>query len=173
MGSPLTSPQFVKLLTSELDQVAFDHLKDLPSMIPKLFTEFDSESAWSEFAGVGDVPDITEFNGKISFLPVSSTFHTKIEPKEFADGIEIERKLVDDEKYGIMRRMNKKLMDAAVRTQDKQAVRIFGNAFSSAFDYQTSEEGVALCSNSHKTKSGTSTSNGFDNLEQLLLVKQH
>ena len=39
----------------------------------------------------------------------------------------------------------------------------FVNAFSGAFTYHTSEEGLSLCNSSHTTKSGVSTSSGFDN----------
>jgi len=144
---------------------------DLPSMIPSIFGMLSSDSAWEEFFGVGEVPDIPEFNGKISYLPIYPGYHTKIEHKEYAGGVQAERKLIDDKKYAVLDNRAAKLMRAAARTREKHAVRPFANAFSTAYDYMTSEEGVALCSNSHTTKSGTSTASGFDNQGTAALTK--
>lgn len=163
MGSPLDSSAFVRLLVDDLRDVASDTYKDIPSMIPRLYGMLPSESAWEEFFAIGDVPDIPEFNGSLSTLSVHPGFHTKIEHKEYAAQLVSERKLVDDEKYGVIRNKAKKLMTSAARTKEKKGVRAFANSFSSAFDYMVSEENVSLCSSSHTTKSGTSTTTGFDN----------
>jgi len=163
MGSPLDSSQFVRLLDTRLRMVTEQTYNELPSMIPTIFGMLSSDSAWEEFFGVGEVPDIPEFTGKISYLPIYPGYHTKIEPKEYAGGVQAERKLIDDKKYSVLDNRAAKLMRAAGRTREKHGVRAFANAFSTAYDYMTSEEGVALCSSSHTTKSGTSTATGFDN----------
>ena len=163
MGSPLDSSQFVRLLDERLREVAEGEYKDLASMIPTLFRMLPSDSAWEEFYSIGAVPDIPEFNGKLSYLGLAPGFHVKIEHKEWAAGIQAERKLIDDKKYSVLDNRAKGLMQAAHRTREKQGVRAFNLAFSSAFDYQTSEENVSLCNDSHTTKSGTSTTYGFDN----------
>jgi phage major head subunit gpT-like protein len=171
MGSPLDSSQFVRLLDNRLRMVAEQTYNQLPSMIPTLFGMIDSDSAWEEFFAVGEVPDIPEFTGKISYLPIAPGYHTKIEHKEYAGGIQSERKLLDDKKYAVLDNRAAKLMTAAGRTREKHGARAWQNAFSTAFDYMTSEEGVALCSNSHTTKSGTSTATGFDNLNTTAMNK--
>jgi hypothetical protein len=167
----INSSQFVRLLDNRLRQVGENVYKELPSMIPVLFGVMASQSAWEEFYNVGAVPDIPEFNGKMSPLSVSPGYHTKIEPKEYGAMIEIERKLIDDKKYAVLDNMSGGLMTAAQRTQEKLAVRPFVNAFSSAFDFMVSEEGEALCSSSHGTKSGASTTSGFDNAGTTALSK--
>ena len=171
MGSPLDSTQFVRLLTDDMREVAESKYNQLPSMIPSFYRNIDSDSAWEEFFSVGAVPDIPEFTGKVSYLGIAPGFHTKIEPKEYAGGIQSERKLIDDKKYDVLNNLGAGLMTAAHRTREKSGVRTFSNAFSTAYDFQTSEEGVALCSNSHTTKSGTSTTTGFDNLGTTSLTK--
>jgi len=163
MASPLDSAQFVRLLDNRLRQVAEAKYNDLPSMIPKFYNIMSTDSAWEEFYSVGSVPDIPEFNGKLSYLGVAPGFHTRIEPKEYAAGIQSERKLLDDKKYNVLDRRAEGLMEAAQRTMEKLGVRPFAYAFSTAYDFMESEEGVALCSSSHTTKAGTSTSSGFDN----------
>lgn len=171
MGSPLDSSQFVRLLDLRLREVAEGVYNNLPSEIPNLYRMLPSDSAWEEFYQVGSYPDIPEFNGKLSYLGIAPGFHTRIEPKEYASGIQIERKLVDDKKYSVLDDRAGSLMESAQRTREKLGIRPFAYATSTAFDFMTSEENVALASDSHTTKSGTSTSSGFDNLGTSALSK--
>ena len=163
MGSPLDSSQFVRLLDERLREVAENEYSELASMIPSLYRMLPSDSAWEEFYSVGAVPDIPEFNGKISYLDIAPGYHTKIEPKEYAGGIQAERKLIDDKKYNVLDDRARGLMQAAHRVREKKGVRVFAYIDSTAFDFMESEEGVALASSSHTTKAGTSTTYGFDN----------
>lgn len=171
MGSPLTSSEFVRLLDMRLKEVSEAKYNDLPSMIPKLFKEIDDDAAWMEFFEVGAVPDIPEFNGKLSYLSIAPGFHTKVEHKEYAAGLMFQRKLIDDKKYGVLEDRASGLMTAAKRKREKLAVRNFAYAFSTAFDFMEREENVALCSSSHTTKSGSSTASGFDNAGSSALSK--
>lgn len=171
MGNPLDSSAFVRLLDKRLREVGENEYNDLASMIPKLARMLDSDSAWEEFYDVGAVPDIPEFNGKLDYLPIYPGFLTKIVHKEFAAGIQSERKLIDDKKYDVLDERAAGLMASAHRVREKKMARNFTLAFSTAFDFMTSEEGVALCSSSHTTKSGTSTTDGFDNAGTSALTK--
>ena len=163
MANPLDSAAFVRLLVNDLREVSENAYNELPSMIPTIYRMLDSDSAWEEFYNVGDVPDIPEFNGKITYLARYPGYHTKIEPKEFAGGLQWERKFLDNKKYNVMRNESAGLMQAAHRVREKYGVGTFTGAFSSAFTFMESEEGVSLCSTAHLTKSGTSTSSGFSN----------
>lgn len=163
MANPLDSAAFVRLLVADLREVSELAYSELPSMIPTIYRMLDSDSAWEEFYNVGDIPDIPEFTGKITYLARYPGYHTKIEPKEFAGGLQFERKLLDDKKYDVLRNDSAGLMRSGGRVREKYGARTFAYAFSSAFDFMESEEGVSLCSSSHTTKSGTSTTSGFDN----------
>lgn len=163
MGSPHTDAQFVRLLSNTLREVADNKYQELPKMIPTFFRTLTSDAAWEEFFSVGAIPDIPESTGRVSYLNLAPGYHAKIEPKEYFGGVMVQRKLMDDKKYSVLSDFATKLMTAAVRTQEKLGAKVFNNSFSTAFDFMTSEEGVSLCSSSHTTKSGTSTTNGFDN----------
>jgi len=173
MGNPVVSSDFTRLLVDDLREVAESAKKfaDLNSMIPQLFNVATSDSAWEEFFEVGGVPDIQEFTGAIPYLAIAPGFHKKIEHREYAGGLQIERKLLDDKKYGVLENRASGLMESAMRVREKKGARAWQYAFSIAFDFMTSEEGVAWCSNSHTTKSGVSTSTGFDNLNTTALSK--
>ena len=167
----IVSSQFVKLLEKNLTEVTERTFKELPSMIPSLYNVVSSDSAWEEYLSVGAYPDIPEFNGKISYQSIHPGYSTRIEPKEYAAGVQFERKLLDDKKYRVMDDRVGALAEASHRTREKMGVRAFAYAFSSAFDYVKSEEGVALCSTAHTTKSGTSTTSGFSNSGTSALSK--
>ncbi len=163
MANPMNSAQFVRLLDERLREVSEAKFKELPSMIDNFYRRFPSDSAFEEFFDIGSLPDIPEFTGKLEYLSVSPGFHKKIEPKEYAAGMQFERKLIEDKKYAVMDNRAELLATSANRTQEKIAVRPFAYATTASFDFMTSEEGVALASSSHTTKSGASTSVGFSN----------
>jgi len=163
MGSPITSEQFIRLLDTRFKEVSENAWNELPSQKDSLYKAVSSDSAWEEYFSVGAVGDIPAHNGRINYLSQSPGYVTRIEPKEYSGGLIFERKFLDDKKYNVMNSQVASLTRAAQRTQEKFAVEPFAYAFSSAFNYMYSEEGVSLCSDSHTTKSGASTSTGFDN----------
>lgn len=164
MADVTTSSQLQRLLDKRLREVAdFEKLyPNLNPMIPTLFRMFDSDAAFEEFYSVGSLPDHQRFTGKIPFVNRSPGYHIKIEPYEYALGRQLERKFLDDKKYPVFDDEAVALTNSAGRTMEKEASVIFTGAFSTAFQFQTNEEGVALCG-SHRTKSGTSTATGFSN----------
>lgn len=170
MGNPLNSSQFVRLLDRRLTLVEENKYKELRSMIPELYNVMSSDSTWEEYFAIGAVPDIPEWTGKVPYLGIAPGYVTKVEPKEYAGGIQIERKLLADKQYDVLNERAGGLIEAAHRTKEKLGVRPFAFAFSTAFDFMESEEGIALCG-SHTTKSGTSTTTGFSNSGTSALSK--
>lgn len=171
MANPLTSSQFIRLMDKRLREVAEDKYKALPSMLEQFYRIIPSDSMFEEFYQIGALPDIGEFTGKLEYLSISPGYHIQIEPKEFAAGLMYERKLLEDKKYAVLDNRQGKLGTSAARTRERYGARPFQYAFSSAFDFMISEEGVSLCNDSHATKSGTSTSVGFDNAGTSALSK--
>jgi len=174
MANPLSSPEFARLLDKRLSMAYEQEASkpELKGMREVFFNMASSDSAFEEFfytTGVGDIP---EFNGQLTYLSVYPGFHTKIEHKEYAGGLQAERKLLDDKKYGVLDNRAAMLARAMARTQEKSAARLFTQATSTAYDFMTSEENKPLCSSSHLTKvGGVSTATGFDNTSTLSLTK--
>lgn len=164
----LTSAEWIKILQADLKEVSDDRqtFLDRTSMIDKIYRTVPSNRAWEEFFSVGQVPDITDFTGRLSQLDVTPGYSTKIEASQFGGYVEQQRTLIDDEQYGKLRDISAGLVDSAYRVREDNGVKVVSNATSSAFDFiSNQEEGVALASNSHTTKVvGVSTSTGFDNL---------
>ena len=161
--SPLNSGAFVKLLKKDMYEVSENQFMEMRQQGKELYRVLSTNEAVTEFYGVGGLPDIPEFNGKLSYLGIAPSYWTKIEPKEFAAGVITERKFIDDNQWSVLRNHAGSLVESNVRTQEKYRARAFNYAFSTAFDFMQSEENLSLCNDSHTTKSGTSTTYGFDN----------
>lgn len=174
MANPITSSSFPRLFDKRIREIMEGVWTDLTkeeARIPDLYNVIKSDSNVEEWAGVGAVPDIPEFNGVIQSLPVYPTFYNKIEPKEYAAKLVFERKFLDDKKFPVMMANAEGLFTSAFRVREKTGVRGFAYAFSSAYDFLTSEEGLSWCNSSHTTKSGVSTSSGFSNAGTSALDK--
>jgi len=168
MASPLTDKQFVRLLDDRLTKVNKEEYDGLPMIIDSMYNRVKSKKAWEEYYSVSGISDPEAFNGIIQYQGASPGYATKIEPKEYAGGITIQRRLIDTDRYDMIEGMAKGVGEAANRKMNKIAHEPFLYHDSTAFTYVTSDEGVALCSNSHLTKvPNISTSSGFDNLSTL------
>ncbi len=97
------------------------------------------------------LPDIPEFNGKLSYYGQAPGYWTKIEPKEFGMGVITLRKFIDDNQWPVLRDHATGLVNSMVRTQEKYRARPFNYAWSTAFDFMSSEEGLSLANASHTT----------------------
>mgnify|MGYP001240418496 CR=1 FL=1 len=163
--SPFTSAQAVRLLDKNISKFYWDRYKGMDLIIDKLYDRIKSKKAWEEFQSVGSLPDPQLFNGVIQMQNFSMGYHTKIVPLEYAGGFILERRLIDTDQSGIVKKLPQQLAIAANRKMNKIAHEPFIYPDSAAFTFMTSEEGVALASNSHTTKTpDVSTSSGFDNL---------
>lgn len=96
--------------------------------------------------GVGGFGDVPEYNGAIEYDSFELLYRKTYEHKEYALGMEAERKLLDDDEYGVIRQRATKLGIAFDRTVTKHLASIFNNAFDANF---TGGDAVALCSDSH------------------------
>jgi hypothetical protein len=146
-------------------------LKPYQEYIDQLFGYTQSDKSFIELYEIGDTPDIPVFTGRLDYINRFPGYYTRMEPKEYAAGIQVQRKLIDDKQYSVLNDLQDGLLKAYARTREKSAVRAFGYAFSTSWDFMTNEEGVSWCSGSHTTKSGVSTTLGFSNAGTSALSK--
>ena len=166
MAVPHTTGQFGDLLDIRFQKIFDDNFPQLNDMLPELY-RFEPNNGridmrFSQVSGYGDIP---EFSGAVTYQSAAQGFDTTITPKEFASGIQVERRLFDTDQTAIMTQRPAGLARAAQRTRQKHGARPFENAFSIDTFFYNNSEGVALCSNSHLTNvQSASTASGFDNL---------
>lgn len=171
MGSPVTASEFLILMETHLREVAENEWKDIDQQLSMFYGMEPSTKAWETYFSVGALPDATPWTGKVPYASVSPGYTTRIEPGEFAQGIQLERKFIDDNQYNVLKDRGEMLIASMTRAREKSGVATFANAFSTAFAFMTSEEGVSLCNTAHTTKSGVSTSSGFSNSGTSALSK--
>ena len=168
MAVPAVSTSFADLLDPRFKKVFNDRYKQLPDRLSDFYDMVSGADAPTKdtyrMSQVGTFGDVGEFTGTITYDDVNQGYDSTLTHKEYATGFQIERKLFDDELYGIMDGKPRGLATALQRTRQKHGASIFNNAFSIDNTWLNHTEGVALCSDSHTTTaSGVSTSAGFDN----------
>ena len=92
----LKSSNFEPLLDRTLRKVFMNTLMEIPSKIPVLYTSVDSDKAIEYDYEMGDIGSIGQFTGKIDYQDIYGQYKTTFEHNEFAGGIQIQRKLIDD-----------------------------------------------------------------------------
>lgn len=165
MAVPHRTENFGDLLDIRFQRIFNDQYNQLPDMVGELFTyETPNGRSTMQWSSVGTLPDLEQFTGTIGYQSQHQGYDVTAAVLEFAGGTQVERKLFDWDQYNIMDQRPRALATAAQRTRQKHAAEILNRAFTVNSDFFTHTEGVAMCSNSHTTTSGASTSSGFDNL---------
>lgn len=166
MPTPMQSTQFPDALDPRFQAIAHEEYDQLPDMIPTLFDVVPhngrEDMRWSE---VGALGDWDEFDGNVNYDSMNEGYDTVMTFVEFTKGVQVRRKLYDDDLYHIFDQKPVEMATAASRTRQKHAVRPFSMAFSNDPMFYVRQEGVPICSASHTTTApGVSTATGFSNL---------
>jgi hypothetical protein len=131
------------------------------SPVMDLFSVETSTDSQEYSQGIGAMGEIPEYNADTAEGAPAAIAHSSFSPlyeatfthKEYADSIYIERKLMDDNKTGIIKRRAQTLGHAFGTTRSIHAASVFNNAF----DTVEGPDGVYLCSASHPTNKKDST----------------
>lgn len=155
----LLDPRFQRIFNEQTDR------EQLTDLIPMLFDQpadnGRADMRWSSSGAFGNFPF---FTGSVDYDSVSQGYTIIQTHLERASGFQVERKLFDYDQYNIMDQKPAGLATAAQRTRQIDAARVWNNAFNVDSLFATNTEGVALCSDSHTSNSGSAdTSVGFDN----------
>ena len=101
------------------------------SMIPMIFGMMTSTRNYEIVSGIGGMQDIQDFDGQISYDTFGQLYDKTFTFPEKALGLKIERKLYDDDLFGIMDRRPWQMAVSKDRTREKKAASILNGAFSS------------------------------------------
>ena len=164
---PSISTSFSQLLDPRFQKLFNEQYKQLPNRLGEFYDMMGDEfptKADARFGMVGTFGDVPQFTGSVTYDDIFQGYQATLTHVEYAAGYAIEKKLYDDDMFGIMDAKPKGLATAAARTRQKHGAQLFVNSFSVDNTWLTHTEAVALCSDSHTTNaSGVSTSAGFDN----------
>jgi len=121
--------------------------------VAPLFKQTSSAGAVERTKGLGKMGLVPEYNGSIEYEEVDPLDLATYTHKEYARGIRIARKLLDDAEYGLIESMTVENAEGFSRTMSNHMASIFVNAFSSSY---LGPDGKALCATNHS--SGTKPS---------------
>ena len=169
MAVPVTESQFSQLLDARFAKIYNDRYSQLPDMLGEFYDMMDGETLptkdTARFGQVGAFTDIPGFTGSVTYDDVSQGYTATLTHVEYAAGFQIERKLFDDDLFGVMDAKPRGLATAYQRTRQKHGASTFNNAFSLDATWNSWSEAVALCSTAHTTTAASvSTTTGFSNL---------
>ena len=158
---------FIDALDPRFRRIQDQSFNEIPDMVSSVYyMDPGSGQATERYSQEGTVGEIPDFTGSVVYDDAFEGYRALVTPTEFASGLQIERKLLENVQSNLFKLDQKPraLGSGAYRTRQTHAARLFVNSFSSDTKWLSHSEGVALCSNSHTTRSGDSTASGFDNL---------
>lgn len=168
MPTPMGVANFPDLLDLRFRDILSDFFKQVQDMVPVIYGHpgperpMRQDERWSSISGLPRTP---QFTGTVQYDSASQGYDVTASYVEFAQGIQINRTLVEWDQFDVIDGRPKALARSFYRRRQVDAARIFNTgAFSVDTFYYNHSEGVALCSNSHTTTTGASTASGFDNL---------
>ena len=164
---PLTAGNFADLLKPGLKSI-FDIGMSRPQpMLEMLFGVQASTRFEEQYQGMGSQGVVPVFDGTVPYTDFDAGYRTDIRNFEFAQGIQVERRLVDDDQYNQINRRASNMADAFQTTRETDAANVFINAFTDSGTNRmgastNGADGVALLSAAHPhspANSGTTQSN--------------
>lgn len=159
----LVSENFADLLEPGLRKIFTEQYNRIPDMRQMLFNVTTSDNPYEKDSSVGSMGDMDVFQGTIVYDDVTQGYDVKIEFQEFAKGFKVQRKLFDDDLYGIINKKPAGLGISAARSKEKYGASMYNNAFSGSgtivvegVTILNNTEALSLCNASH-TSTRTST----------------
>lgn len=119
---------------------------EVPDDLAQFFNIAESRDATENHHGDQGFGDVPEFSGKIEYEDSVPLWGKTYEHKEYAKGLSIERKLIDDDKWAIVERKTRSFGMSFARNIAQAHASVFNNAFSNTY---AGPDSVELCSASH------------------------
>lgn len=144
--------QFGQLLAPGLNEVMFEWLKEHPEEYSQFLNVESSASAYDEdqiVAGLGLARKKPEGEGITYDDPIQGASKRYIH-ESFALGWQITREMLDDEKYGVMKKIPAELMKGSRQTWEQLGANVLNGAFGTT----VIADGLALCHTAHPLLGG-------------------
>ena len=151
---PLTSGNFADLLKPGLKRI-FDIGMSRPRPMMEMLFGVESSTRFEEqYQGMGSQGLVPPFDGTVPYADFDAGYRTDIRNYEFAQGIQVERRLVDDDQYSQIRRRASSMSDSFNNTIETDAANVFINAFTDSGTNRmgastNGADGVGLLSAAH------------------------
>ena len=160
---PLTSGNFADLLKPGLKGIFDDGIAGRPQpMIDMLFNVQSSTRFEEQYQGMGAQGIVPVFDGTVPYTDFDAGYRTDIRNYDWSQGIQVVRRLVDDDQTGQIRSRASNMADAFNNTIETDAANVFINGFTDSGTNRmgastNGADGVGLLSAAHPFSPATST----------------
>ena len=164
---PLTSGNFADLLKPGLKRV-YDLAMSRPRPIMEMLFGVETSTRYEEqYQGMGAMGLVPPFDGTVPYTDFDAGYRVDVRNYEFALGMQVERRLVDDDQFNQIKRRASNMADAFNITIETDAANVFINGFTDDGTNRmgastNGADGVGLLSAAHPyspANSGTTQSN--------------
>lgn len=175
MASPMTTATWGRLLDPGIRKVFYRHLNEIKPKYKQFFSILNSSRASEQdLTGVGlDDWKLTQEAKASQYSETIQGLTKNYVHNEWTSGLKVTKKMWDDDQYNVIKRMPGQLAETAMRTIEKEAAKVFINAFNTT--YFTGADAKALCSASHTREDGgtalSNTATGVLNYTNLETAK--
>ena len=126
---PLTSGNFADLLKPGLKRV-FDIAMSRPRPIMEMLFGVESSTRYEEqYQGMGAMGLVPPFDGTVPYTDFDAGYRVDVRNYEFALGMQVERRLADDDQFNQIKRRAGNKADAFNITIETDAANVFINGF--------------------------------------------
>lgn len=154
---PLISEQWPSFLLPVIRREWYQRMTSIQTSLFQFYDVQTSSRASEEGQGIGDFGLVPEYNGSdalsapaaIQFDQFNPLFPYTFIHKEYAKGVSIERKLVDDDSRGLITKRARNLGNSFGTTLAMHAASVFNNAFSAT---RPGPDGQPLIADAHPNR---------------------
>ena len=162
MPTPMITEQWPRFVLPIVRKTWYEKLTAVNAPVSALYGVETSSAAVEYSQGIGAFGLVPEYNSSTAEANGSTIIYDSFNPlyektfthKEYAKGVEIERKLWDDDQSGLIRRRAQSLGNAFGTTIATHQASVFNNAFSSSY---LGGDSKALCATDHPRSAVDST----------------
>lgn len=155
--SVVSEAAFTNIIQPGLKKVfvnAFNVIPSGGSLIGPMYNQLTSEKADEKFLETEDIGNMPVFTGDLSYTEFREGNTKTITHQEYALGLKLQRRLVDDDLYNVINRIVSQMGTVARYRMEVDAASPFVNAFNSTF---TVFDGLSLCNSAHSFLSTSTT----------------
>lgn len=124
------------------------------SLIGEFYQMVQSDRKQETYFEVEDIGNMPDFTGELNYTEFKEGNSKTLAPSEIALGLKIQRKLVDDDLYGVIDALVRQMASVARYRMETDGVGPFVNAFNTTY---TVFDGLSLCNSAHTFVSTSTT----------------
>ena len=180
MTSPMISEMWPRFVLPIIRKEWFQAMTAVPSPLAALYGDNTSLTSEEYSQGIGDLGLVPEYNSDsaegapaaIQYGSFNPLYETTFTHKEYALGIAVERKLMDDNRTGQIMRRAATLGNSYGTTIAYHRSSVFNNAFTASAPYLGGDS-KALCSATHPTNKNDTYRRGQSRIIGSVLRRDH